>query len=140
MRSCLLLLLGWGAAAYAFYWYFVGLRDFGAPMYWGSAAGLFVVAAIGYLAGIGTAYREWRMLLDAMAGTPLADGRWMGVSETIHSTRPLTAPLSGEKIVAYEYRIHRDERIGKSVSEVRPSRRAPLLRGRGACGFSASPP
>ena len=118
-RSCLLLLLGWGAAAYAFYYYFVSLRDFGPPMYWGSAAaGLFVVAAIGYAVGIGTAYRERKMLLDAMAGTPPADGEWAGVSGTIHSTTPLHAPISGQKVVAYEYKIHRDERHGKSSSEV----------------------
>ena len=118
-RSCLLLLLGWGAVAYAFYRYFVSLRDFGPPMYWGSAvAGLLVVGAIGYLAGIGIAYRERKMLLDAMAGTPPADGRWTGISGTIHSATPLTAPLSGERVVAYEYKIHRDERIGKSSSEI----------------------
>jgi hypothetical protein len=118
-RSCLLLLLGWGAAAYAFYWYFVSLRDFGPPMYWGSAvAGLLVVGAIGYLAGISIAYRERKMLLEAMAGTPPADGQWAGISGTIHSTTPLTAPISGERVVAYEYRIHRDERLGKTMSEI----------------------
>lgn len=118
-RSCLLLLLGWGAAAYAFYYYFVSLRDFGPPMYWGSAAaGLFVVAAIGYALGIGTAYRERKMLLEAMAGTPPADGQWTAVSGTIQSTSPLTAPISGAKVVAYEYKIHRDERHGKNSSEV----------------------
>jgi hypothetical protein len=118
-RSCILLLLGWAAAAYAFYRYFVSLRDFGPPMYWGSAfAGLFVVAAIGYAAGIGTAYRERKMLLDAMAGTPPADGQWAGISGTIHSSTPLIAPISGERVVAYEYKIHRDERVGKTSSEI----------------------
>ena len=118
-RSCLLLLLGWGAAAYAFYSYFVGLHDFGPPMYWGSAfAGLFVVGAIGYAVGIVTAHRERRMLLDAIAGTPLADGQWVGVSGTIQSTNPLTAPFSQEKVVAYEYKIHRSERVGKSSSDI----------------------
>lgn len=118
-RSCLLLLLGWGAVAYAFYRYFVSLRDFGPPMYWGSAvAGLLVVGAIGYLAGIVTAYRERKMLLEAMAGTPPADGRWAGISGTIHSTTPLTAPFSGERVVAYEYKVHRDQRVGKTMSEI----------------------
>ncbi|HYK04787.1 MAG TPA: hypothetical protein VE974_23745 [Thermoanaerobaculia bacterium] len=118
-RSCLLLLLGWSAAAYAFYRYFVSLRDFGAPMYWGSAfAGLFVVASIGYAAGIGTAYRERKMLLEAIAGTPPADGQWAGISGTIHSTTPLTAPISGERVVAYEYRIQRDEKFGKNRTQV----------------------
>lgn len=118
-RSCLLLLLGWGAAAYAFYYYFSSLRHFGPPTYWGSAAaGLFVVAAIGYAVGIGTAYRERKMLLDAMAGVPPADGEWVGVSGAIHSAAPLTAPITGERVVAYEYKIHRSERMGKSSSLV----------------------
>lgn len=118
-RNCLLLLLGWGIAAYAFYSYFVSIRDFGSPMYWGSAvAGLLVVAAIGYAVGIGTTHRERRLLLDAIAGTPLEDGKWVGVSGTIHATTPLTAPLSGERVVAYEYKIHRDEKLGKSHSEI----------------------
>ena len=118
-RSCLLLLLGWAAAAYAFYSYFVRLHDFGPPMYWGSAAaGLFVVAAIGYAAGIGTAWRERKMLLEALAGTLPVDGRWAAVSGTIHSQSPLTAPLSREKVVAYEYRIHRSEKLGKSHSDI----------------------
>lgn len=118
-RSCLLLLLGWGAAAYAFYYHFSTLRHFGPPTYWASAAaGLFVVSAIGYAVGIGTAYRERKMLLDAMAGVPPADGEWVGVSGTIHATAPLTAPISGERVVAYEYKIHRDERMGKSTSQI----------------------
>lgn len=88
-------------------------------MYWGAAAaGLFVVAAIGYAAGIGTAWRERKMLLEAMAGTLPADGRWAAVSGTIQALSPLTAPLSRERVVAYEYRIHRSERLGKSDSDI----------------------
>jgi hypothetical protein len=118
-RSCLLLLVGWAAAAYAFYVYFVRLHDFGPPMYWASVvAGLFVVASIGYAVGIVIAHRERRMLLEAMTGTPPADGKWVGISGTIQSTTPLTAPLSGQRVVAYEYKIARDERVGKSSSEV----------------------
>jgi hypothetical protein len=118
-RSCILLLLGWAAAAYGFYRYFVSLHDFGPPMYWGSAAaGLFVVAAIGYAVGIGTAHRERKMLLEAMAGTQPADGRWAAVSGTIQSLSPLTAPLSRQKVVAYEYKIHRSEQLGKSRSDI----------------------
>src|SRR5688500_4196886 len=95
-RSCILLLLGWGAAAYAFYVYFVSIRDFGPPMYWASAiAGLFVVAAIGYALGIGTRHRERKMLLDAVAGTPPEDGQWAAVSGTVQTMSPLTAPISG---------------------------------------------
>lgn len=105
--------------AYAFYAYFVRLHDFGPPMYWGSAvAGLFVVAVIAAVVGIVTTHRERKMLLDAVAGTPPADGQWVGVSGTIQSISPLTAPLTGQRAVAYEYKISRDERIGKSTSDV----------------------
>jgi hypothetical protein len=118
-RSCFLSLLGWGAAACAFYYYFVGLHDFGPPMYWASAiAGLLVAGAIGYALGIVTAHRERTMLLGAIAGTPLADGQWVGVSGTIQSTSPFTAPFSHERVVTYEYRIHRHERHGKSSDDV----------------------
>lgn len=118
-RSCLLWLLGWGAAAGAFYYFFVNLRDFGPPMYWASAlAGLFVVAIVGYALGIGLAYRERKMLLDAVAGTPPEDGQWVALSGTIHSMSPLTAPISGVSAVSYEYKIYRHEQVGRSSSEI----------------------
>lgn len=117
--SCVLWLLGWGAAAGAFYYYFVNLHDFGPPMYWASAfAGLFVVAIVAYARGIGLSYRERKMLLEAVAGTPPADGEWVAVSGTIHSMNPLTAPISGASVVAYEYKIHRHERFGRNNSEI----------------------
>jgi hypothetical protein len=88
-------------------------------MYWASlGAGLCVVAAIGYALGIGTAYRERKLLLDAMAGTPPPDGQWAAVSGTIHSMAPLTAPISGKDAVAYEYKIYRSERSGRNTSTV----------------------
>lgn len=118
-RSCLLWLLGWGAAAGAFYFYFTSLHHFGPPTYWAAAAaGLFVVAAVGYALGIGTAYRERKTLLDAMTGTPPEDGQWVAVSGTIQTTFPLTAPISGQPAVAYEYKISRSEKMGKNNSQV----------------------
>jgi hypothetical protein len=118
-RTCILWLVGWAAASYAFYFYFNSLRDFGPPMFWASAiAGLAVVAAIGYALGIGTAYRERKTLLEAMAGAPPADGQWVAVSGTIHSMAALTAPISAKEAVAYEYKIYRHERTGKSTTQV----------------------
>lgn len=118
-RSCILWLLGWGIAAYAFYFYFVNIRDFGAPMYWGSAvAGLCVVSTIAYALGIGTAYRERKMLIEAMAGTPPEDGQWAAVSGTIHSMAALTGPISGREAVVYEYKITRHEQLGRDSSEI----------------------
>jgi hypothetical protein len=118
-RTCLLWLLGWGAAAYAFYYYFINLRDFGTPMYWASAiAGLGVVCTISYALGIGTAYRERKMLTEAVAGTPPPDGQWAAVSGTIHSMSSLTAPISGKDSVTYEYKIYRIERHGRDSSNI----------------------
>lgn len=118
-RSCLLWLLGWGAASYAFYLHFVTLYDFGTPMYWAAViCGLCVVVAIGYALGIGLAYRERKLLLDAIAGTPPPDGKWAAVSGTIHSMASLAAPISGKDSVAYEYKIYRDEQHGRNSSQV----------------------
>lgn len=118
-RSCILWLLGWALAAYAFYDHFVGIRDFGPPMYWGSAiAGLCIVAIVGYTIGIGTSYRERTMLLEAIAGTPPEDGKWAAVSGPIHSMASLTAPISGRDAVAYEYKIYRHEQQGRNHSDV----------------------
>ncbi|HEX8154123.1 MAG TPA: hypothetical protein VF698_13400, partial [Thermoanaerobaculia bacterium] len=118
-RSCILLLLGWAAAACGLYFYFVRLRDFGTPTYWAAAiAGFFAVSVIGYAGGIGTAYRERKTLLDALAGTPPVDGKWAAVSGTIRAATPLVAPLSGASVVAYEYSIHRHERDGAESTEV----------------------
>lgn len=118
-RTCILWLLGWAIAAYAFYFYFVSLRDFGPPMYWAAIiAGLCVQAAIGYALGIGMAYRERKTLLEAMSGTPPADGQWAAVSGTIRSMAPLIAPISGKEAVTYEYKIYRHESRGKNDSQV----------------------
>ncbi|HVE69823.1 MAG TPA: hypothetical protein VNI54_00535 [Thermoanaerobaculia bacterium] len=118
-RTCLLWLVGWAAAAYAFYNYFVKIRDFGPPMYWASViAGLCVAMAVGYVIGIGQAWRERKMLLDAMGGTPPPDGKWAAVAGTIHSISPITAPISGEESVTYEYKIYRTEGRGKSSTQV----------------------
>lgn len=118
-RTCLLWLLGWAAAAYAFYFYFVTLHDFGPPMYFASiGTGLCVIVSIGYALGIGTAHRERKMLLDAVSGTPPPDGQWVAVSGTIRSLDPLRAPISGKDAVAYQYKISRSERTGKNTTEV----------------------
>jgi hypothetical protein len=118
-RTCILSLLGWAAFSYAFYFHFIRIRDFGSPMYWASIiAGLSVTLVITYALGIGTTYGERKTLLDAMAGTPPADGKWAAISGTIHSMGPLTAPISTKDSVAYEYRIHRTEGSGKSSRDV----------------------
>lgn len=118
-RTCLLWLLGWGAAAHVFFYYFHRMHDFGPPTFWASVvAGLCVVLAVAYVIGIGTAHRERKMLLDAMAGEPPEDGKWAAVSGTIRTSAPLRAPFSGHDAVAYQYKIQRYEGSDKSESQV----------------------
>jgi len=118
-RTCILWMVGWVAAAGAFFYYFRGIRDFGPPMYWAAiGAGLAVVLCIAYAWGIVQAYRERSMLMGAMAGTPPEDGKWAAVSGTIHSSSPIAAPITGLDSIAYEYKIYRHEQSGRNSSQV----------------------
>jgi hypothetical protein len=118
-RTCLLQLLGWGIAGYAFYYYLRGLGDLGPPLYWASiGAGLCVMLSIGYAWAIANHLGERKTLLDAVSGAPPADGKWVAVSGHIHSMHSLQGPLTGEDVVAYEYKMSRMERSGKSSSQV----------------------
>lgn len=115
-RTCLLWLVGWGAAAYAFFRYFrsLGRLDL-SPLIWASiAAGLGVAFCLGSAQVIFTTARERGLLLGAATGTPLVDGKWTAVSGPIHAMRAVRAPLSGTSAVAYEYKISRVEGSGKS--------------------------
>jgi hypothetical protein len=117
-RTCVLWLLGWAGAAAAFYAYF---RDFGIlepQIYWASGgAGLCVAIAVSYLAGIVNSFRERATLLEASVGaTTPEDGKWVAVSGHIHALNPLRSPLSATNAVAYEYKISRMVRSGKSGS------------------------
>lgn len=118
-RTCLLQLVGWAIASFAFFYY---LRDLGEPnpvLYWVSiGAGLCVMLSIGYAWAITGHLAERRMLLDAASGTPPPDGKWVAVSGRIHSMNSLRGPLTGEDVVAYEYKITRMESSGKSSSQV----------------------
>ncbi len=118
-RTCILWLLGWMAASVAFYFYLNNLGDLGPPLYWASiGGGLCVALAVGYAIGIKDLALERSMLLDAAQGTPPTDGRWVAVGGRIHSVHSLYGPLTGADVVAYQYKISRMERRGKSSSEV----------------------
>jgi hypothetical protein len=121
-RTCLLWIVGWGAAAAAFFFYLRSLGggfDEKTAIFWASAgAGLAVVIALAYVIGIGNAWRERATLLDSITGTPFVDGKWVAASGRIHSMNRLIAPLSGESVVAYKYKIWRMERSGKSSTQV----------------------
>lgn len=118
-RTCLLQLLGWGVASGAFYFYLSSLGDLGTPLIWASlGAGLCVALALGWALGIKSAAGERATLLAAMEGSPPDDGAWIAVSGRIHSMHALRGPLSGDDVVAYEYKVSRMERSGKSSSLV----------------------
>jgi hypothetical protein len=118
-RTCLLWLAGWAIAALSFFAYFRTLGDLPEGIYWASAgAGLCAIAVLGYILGIGNAAKERAMLIDSMTGTPPTDGKWVAVSGRIHSMHKLHAPLSGESVVAYTYKIWRSEGSGKSSTQV----------------------
>jgi hypothetical protein len=117
-RTCLLQLLGWGIASAAFYAYLREIGEHEALPWVSIAAGLFTMIAIGYAWAIKDLARERSMLLEAASGTQPPDGQWVAVSGRIHSMQSLHGPLTGEDVVAYEYKISRMERSGKSSSEV----------------------
>ena len=119
-RTCLLQFVGWVVLSGGFYYYFRGL---GGPdeaqLYWASVgAGLFVMASILWSVGIFQAWRERASLKDAISGAPPRDGAWVAVSGRIQSMDAMKAPLSGESVVAYEYKIWRREGSGKSSMDV----------------------
>lgn len=118
-RTCTLQLLGWAAASAAFYLYLRRIGDLGPGLYWASVGGgLCVMLSLGYLVGIQGMLSERSILREATAGTPLPDGKWVAVSGHIHSMSPLRGPFTGEDVVAYQYKISRMERHGKSSSDV----------------------
>jgi hypothetical protein len=113
-RTCLLWLVIWAAAAAAL---FVYLREFGVlepQLYWACGVGglLFTMAA-GYAFNAETARRERAVLLDAVTGVPLEDGKWVAVSGAIRSLHPLHAPFSNTPCVAYAYKVYERKRTSK---------------------------
>lgn len=117
-RTCLLQLLGWAIASAAFFAYFQRLGELPAIWWAAAGAGLCVMLAIGYLWAIKDLVRERSMLLDAARGAQPEDGRWVAVSGRIHSMEPLRGPISGQDVVAYQYRVSRVEGSGKNSSDV----------------------
>jgi hypothetical protein len=118
-RTCLLWIVGWAGLACAFFYYFRTLGELGDGLFWASGgAGACVMLALAYVLGIGAAARERSALLQSVSGAPPVDGKWIAVSGRIHSLHRLHAPLSGESVVAYTYKIWRTEGSGKSSSQV----------------------
>ncbi|HEX7831449.1 MAG TPA: hypothetical protein VF787_17470, partial [Thermoanaerobaculia bacterium] len=119
-RTCLLWILGWGAASFAFFRYFITLGNLYDGLWWASGgAGLAAVIAFAYVYGIVATARERSILLDSINGTPPRDGKWSAVSGRIHSMNKLTAPFSGESVVAYKYAVQRMEGSSKSRTLVK---------------------
>lgn len=118
-RTCVLWLVGLAAVAAGFYFYLIRFGRLDPGIWWASGgAAVCTMLVVSYIIGIFTTSKERRVLLGSMNGTPPEDGQWTAVSGQISSINPLTAPLSGANVVAYDYRIFRMERSGKSTSEV----------------------
>ena len=109
----------WAAFAAAFYVYFRSVADLGVATWLTSiATGLVVSMAVLLLHSVFTAGRERTMLIEAATGETPQDGKRVAVSGEIRSRTPVRGPISGEPVVAYEYTISRDEKLGRNSSEV----------------------
>jgi hypothetical protein len=116
-RGCATQLLLWAGLAAAFYVYARSVGRVGADTIPVSITiGLLAAMAVLLMHTAAGAVNERRLLVRAAEGITPGDGEWAAVSGEIRSSAPLRAPLSGETVVAYEYSIGRDQRIGKSTS------------------------
>lgn len=114
-RSCLLQLLLWAGITAAVQFYLRSAAPARAEVWpFSIAIGMAATMAVLLVLGVVKTWRERKML----TGTTLADGAWVAVSGPISSRTPVRGPLSGDSVVAYEYKIERDERIGRSTSAV----------------------
>lgn len=105
-RACLLQFLGWIALSAIAYLY---VRPAQAAI----GVGLLAFLAISFVIGIFGAARERRMLMRGTTEPLPQDDGWLAVSGEIRAASPLRAPLSHERVVAYEYRITKDKPMGR---------------------------
>ena len=117
LRGCLIALFLWLALSTG-YWYWLD-HAFEPPgsIIGGLVAGLIVAGCLGALINARTALRDWSLAAASRHGLPLADGRIVAVSGTIHPIdKPLIAPFSGQECVICEYDLGRRSR-GSSEEE-----------------------
>lgn len=69
------------------------------------AAAAFLALATMSATMIFDALAERRLLREAMSGVLPQEGKWGVFIGTVHSEESVTAPLSGEKVIAYRYNI-----------------------------------
>ena len=108
VRGCLIALFLWLALA-AGYWYWLD-HAFDPPgsIIGGLVVGLIVAGCIGSLINSRISLRDWSLASASLHGLPLADGRIVAVSGTIHPVdKPLIAPFSGKECVLCEYDLGR---------------------------------
>lgn len=113
--GCFLALLLYAGLVYG---YFVWLgRTFDGRELWIASfvVGLIATFGIGTLWNSFSAWRDGRVLHDAVVDMPRRDGRRTAVAGTLEPLgQPLTAPLSGRPCVLYEYDIYRQVTRPKS--------------------------
>ncbi|MCE9525792.1 MAG: ankyrin repeat domain-containing protein [Planctomycetales bacterium] len=111
VRGCTIAFVLWLALA-AGYWYWLD-HAFDPPgsIIGGLVVGLIVAACIGSLINAKNALRDWSLASASQHGLPLADGRLVAISGTIHPVdKPLKAPFSGQECVICEYDLGRRSR------------------------------
>ncbi|MGI8979074.1 MAG: hypothetical protein ACR2FY_07600 [Pirellulaceae bacterium] len=111
VRGCTIAFFLWIALA-AGYWYWLD-HAFDPPgsIIGGLIVGLIVAGCIGSIMGARIALRDWKLASGSQHGLPLADGRIVAISGTIHPIeKPLLAPFSGEECVICEYDLGRRTR------------------------------
>jgi hypothetical protein len=103
-RSCSLQLAIWAAIGVLLHVLFAR------PWPVSIGASLFVTLALLIFDGAFRALRERSML----TGHALKDGAWIAVAGRVQTVDPLTGPLSGESVAAYDYRIIGESGQGRS--------------------------
>src|SRR5438477_6921346 len=117
VRGCVIAFFLWLALS-AGYWYWLD-HAFDPPgsIVGGLVVGLIVAGCIGTLINARIALRDWFLTAGARHDLPLADGRIVVVSGSIHPVdKPLSAPFSGKECVICEYDLGRSSR-GSSANQ-----------------------
>ena len=81
-------------------------------------AGVLATLAISLLWSARGVLRHRRLILQALEGIAPVDGQWAGVSGAIGSRSPLTSPVSGQRVVAFKYRVEETRGSGKQRTTI----------------------
>jgi hypothetical protein len=112
-RACTIQLNIWALIAAGLYLYAASTGRTGLAMWPLSIViGLLATMALLIAHSALEAAKERRMLMRSCEGVRPGDGEWVAACGAIHSSAPMASPITAEKVVAYEYSISRDQRVG----------------------------